>query len=48
MREMLNILDLGAAKQVGVARKRSAAVARVGKVGNRRADAVHESNWDDL
>lgn len=44
----MDILNLGAAKKVGVAGKRSAAVARVGKVSDRRADAVHESDWDDL
>ena len=41
-------LDLGTVKEIGVAWESSAVVSGIGKVGNGRADAIHEGERNDL
>jgi hypothetical protein len=39
---------LSTVQEIRVVRERGAVVSRVGKVGNRRTDAIHECNRDNL
>lgn len=46
--ENINLLNLWALEKVWIARKLVAFVSGVGKVGNGRRNAIHESNRDYL